>query len=345
MRRSSRALGTELWREIVERIDEGVIIFSDRGVVIYANDEAARLLNYSPRDVLELEKDDFVALCQLDRLEGAQFASAFLENQVPESPTRAYEVATTYTRLLISPFTLTLENGIVYVLILREITRWRSQLIADTLVSPEMQSPLEFALMYCRTLMSRLESGQAYPYELTDLARIIHSSVGRALELWQNLLQLHSTDPHYAHQWKLEPVALKEMIQRAIANLDDHAAHGFPHFELDFPEDLPAISASPEHLYAGLCALLAGMSERMTRQDSFSLIARHRRRYIQVDLTPNGSKNAVPQGYQFDILPLAVAEQVILRHGGRLWIGARVDQPSKLSFSLPVWSDNEYETH
>lgn len=343
MRRSSRALGTELWREIVERIDEGVIVFSDRGVVIYANDEAARLLSYSPRDVLELEKDDFISLCQLDRLEGAQFASAFLKNQVPDSPSRSYEVATTYTRLLISPFALTLENGIVYVLILREITRWRSELIANTLMSPELQSPLEFASIYCRTLMSRLESGEAYPFELTDLVRIIQSSVSRALGLWENLLQLHSTDPHHAHQWKLAPVSLKEAINQAIADLDDQSVHGFPQFELDLPDDLPVVAAAPDHLHAGLCALLTGMSERMTRQDSFSLMARHRRRYIQVDLTPNGSKNSVPHGYQFDVLPLAIAEQVILRHGGRLWIGARVDQPSSVSFSLPIWSDNDYE--
>src|SRR5687767_14569431 len=128
MRRSSRSLGTELWREMIERLDEGVIVFSDRGVVIYANDEAATLLGYTPRDVLELEKDDFISLCQLDRMDGASFANAFMGNQLPDSPDRVFEVATVHKRLSIRPFGLTLENGTVTVLLLREVSNWRSDL-------------------------------------------------------------------------------------------------------------------------------------------------------------------------------------------------------------------------
>src|SRR5215475_13173665 len=97
--RSTRTLGTELWREIVERLDEGVIVFNQRGVAIYANDEAARLLSYQRRDVLELERDDLVALCDQDRMDGARFAGMFISGRVPDGA-GPFEIVTTSRHLV-----------------------------------------------------------------------------------------------------------------------------------------------------------------------------------------------------------------------------------------------------
>mgnify|MGYP000211067963 CR=1 FL=1 len=71
--RPRRTLGTELWRELVENLDTGLVVFNDHGVVIYANDEAGRLLGYAPRDVLDLDRTDFAALVSPTRLDGAAF--------------------------------------------------------------------------------------------------------------------------------------------------------------------------------------------------------------------------------------------------------------------------------
>jgi hypothetical protein len=340
MRRSSRSLGTELWREMIERLDEGVIVFSDRGVVIYANDEAATLLGYTPRDVLELEKDDFISLCQLDRLDGAAFARAFAEGDLPGAPDRVFEVATVQKRLSIRPFNLTLENGMVTVLLLREVLNWRADLISETMMSPDMQGPLDSAAHYCNTLISRLEDGSAHPFELADLARIIQSSVTRAQGLWGNLSRLYNTNPTHFSQWDIRPLPLQEAFQEAISELKTHNSHGMPNLHLDMPDNLPPIAASSAQLHAGLCALLEGATARLMRQDRLAVIARHRRRYVQVDVTPEGTSAGGLHGYLFDSLPLAIAEQVILRHGGRVWIGARHDKPHTLSFSLPVWSED-----
>lgn len=337
MRRSSRSLGTELWREMIERLDEGVIVFSDRGVVIYANDEAAALLDYTPRDVLELEKEDFISLCQLDRLDGAAFARAFSEGVLPGAPERVFEVATVQKRLSIRPFNLTLENGMVTVLLLREVLNWRADLISETLMSPDMQGPLDSAAHYCNTLIARMEDGSAHPFELTDLARIIQSSVTRAQGLWGNLSRLYNTNPSHVSQWDIQPLPLQDALNKAISELK---SNNLPSLHLDMPSNLPPIAASSSHLHAGLCALLEGATGRLSRQNRLDVTARHRRRYVQVDVTPEGASTGGLHGYQFDSLPLAIAEQVILRHGGRVWIGARHDKPHTLSFSLPVWSED-----
>ncbi len=334
MGRSSREVGTELWRELIERLDEGVLIFSDRGIVIYANDSAARLLGYTPRDVLELDRDDLISLCQHDRLDEASFARALLTDSLPNTPGQRYEIATANNRLLVTPFRLEMEHGSVTVLLLREQQSWRAELINQTLVSSDMQGPLLFADTYCQMLLSRLESGKAYPFELLDLARIASESVERALALWETLAHLNSTDPAQEPDWVLGPASLAEVVDTALRAALQRHQHSFPVVDVKIPEDLPCIAASEQHLPHALSALLEGVAQRLTHHDHIRLVAHHQRRYVQIDLMVD--KAGLIHGYQLDTLPLAVAEQIILRHSGRIWIEAP-DQSGALSVSLPVW--------
>jgi hypothetical protein len=341
MRRASRSLTSELWRELIEKLDQGVIIFNDHGVVIYANDEAARLLGYTTRDVLELEKEDFLALCQIDRLEGAQFSIMLLEGQLPTAPERAYAVATVHKRLMLRPFNLNLDNDSVTVLLMREINHWREDLISEAVISPAMQTPLDSAVSYCQMLISRLDSNEAHPFELADLARIINSSVSRAMNLWADLAQLYHTDPVREGTWEVQAIPLRDALQNALKDLRSHSTSNLPKITFDLPDDLPPIAGAAAQLNIGLCALLQGTAARLTRSDQMVLNARQRRHYIQVDLQTDAPTGNVLHGYLFDAMPLAIAEQVILRHGGRLWLNPHPSRPSTLSFSLPVWANGD----
>jgi hypothetical protein len=337
MRRASRSLTSELWHELIEKLDQGVIIFNAHGVVIYANDEAARLLGYTTRDVLELEKEDFLALCQIDRLEGAQFSIILLEGQLPTAPDRAYAVATVHKRLMLRPFALNLDNDSVTVLLMREINHWREDLISEAVISPIMQTPLDSAVSYCQMLISRLDSNEAHAFELSDLARIINNSISRAVNLWANLAQLYHTDPARESAWDVQAIPLRDALQNALKDVRSHTSN-LPKITFDLPDDLPPIAGATVQLHTGLCALLHGTSARLTRSDQMMLNARQRRRYIQVDLQTTTPIGNVLHGYLFDAMPLAIAEQVILRHGGRIWINPHPSRPSTLSFSLPVWT-------
>lgn len=337
MRRASRSLTGELWRELIEKLDQGVIIFNDRGVVIYGNDEAARLLGYTARDLLELEKEDFLALCQIDRLEGAQFSIMLLEGELPTSPERSYAVATVHKRLMLRPFTLNLENDSITVLLMREIVHWREDLISEAVISPAMQTPLDSAASYCQMLISRLDSNEAHPFELADLARIINSSVSRAMHLWGDLAQLYHTDPVREGTWEPRAIALRDALQNAWKEVRSQGNQNLPKVTFDLPDDLPSIAGASSQLHIGLCALLQGTAARLTRSDQMTLNARQRRHYIQVDLQTSSPTANVLHGYLFDAMPLAIAEQVILRHGGRVWLNPHPSRPSTLSFSLPTW--------
>lgn len=335
--RSSRTLGTQLWREVVEKLDEGVIIFNQRGVVIYGNDEAARLLSYQPRDVLELDKEDFLSLCDLDRLDGAHFAQALGAEKPGEGGLRSYELVTTARRLTATPMPLPLEGGDVTVLFLRESTHWRSDLIARA-VAIEMQSPLTFTSTYSDMLMERLHSGGATPYEINDITRIMHESLRRAMAIWQMLSYLYTTDPNQPDSLFLSAaVNLSEALRTAMRDVTARPERPLPAIRVELPGDLPAVRAPADYIQPALYALLDTLAHRLPANSALIVSARNRERYVQVDFSSEAG-GKVLRTRLFDSFPLVVVEQIVQRSGGRLWIEKTGRNPTTLSLALPVWS-------
>jgi nitrogen-specific signal transduction histidine kinase len=335
--RSSRTLGTELWREIVERLDEGVIVFNQRGVAIYANDEAARLLNYQRRDVLELERDDLVALIDQDRMDGARFASVFIGGTIPEGGTGPFEVVTTSRHMILRPHALPLEHGEVLLLVMRELPAWRSDLIAAT-VATEMQGPLAVIEHYSDTLTDRIQDATAHPFELRDLARIIKESLGRAMRLWDWLVRLYATDPRQtARREETGPVNVGKVAKAAIAALVHVPGQTVADLRLDAPDGLPPVRGSLADLGVAFHILFEQSAARLPSDGYIQVTARSKDRYVQVDLKFEPPSCTIHSHF-FDRLPLAIAEQIIMQHGGRVWFSGGGQTPNRLSFSLPVIS-------
>jgi len=331
---SSQTLHTALWPVLIERLDEGVIVFDARGVAIYANREAARLLDYTPQEVLGLDREDIVALCQQGRLDAERFAQAFVKGSLPFTPEQHYSVVTATRRLTLTPFVLDNEERFT-VLLLRERETWQDELIAQTALD-EMNGPLTFALNYCQTLLNRLKEGWEHTFELQDLARIVRDSVSHALHLWEMFSRLRSSA---SAPLNVRPVVLPIAFQIALSELKGKAVQGLQGLHLDLPDDLPPVRASEQHLHAVLCAVLEAAAARLSYQGRTTISARRRQGYVQIDITPLAAGNAL-YGYHCDMLPLAIAEQGIIQHGGRIWLSVAPDRPPVCSFSLPIWSES-----
>ena len=321
-----------LWHQVIERLDTGVVIFNQKGVAIYANPEAGRLLEYPPRDVLGLDVRDFVSLCQPERLDAERFADALLKGEPGERPGVTFEVATSARRLRITPFRFHSPDEPVTVLLLREAECWQASLIAETAIS-EMHSPLSFALGYCEALLTRLKSGDAHSFELLDLARIIHEGVDRSLSLLHSFSRLREVAPHRAVEEEVEAIRFEGALKEARDEIArQHGAAPLP-VEFDLPPDLPPVLAAASHLHAALCALLDWAARSALPQERMILSAHDRRHYVQVMLE---RESGGFRGYELDSLPLAIAEQAILQMGGRVWIEAPPARPAALCFSLPA---------
>lgn len=330
---SPQTLHTVLWPVLIERLDEGVIVFDARGVAIYANREAARLLDYVPQDVLGLDREDITALCQPSRLDAERFAQAFVGGGLPSMPEQRYSVVTATRRLVLTPFVLN-EGERFTILLLREREAWQDELIAQTVLD-EMNGPLTFALSYCQTLLNRLKEGWGHTFELQDLARIVRDSVSRVLHLWGMFSRLRDST---SAPLNMRPVVLPIAFQIALSELKGKAVQGLQGLHIDLPDDLPPVRASEQHLHAVLCAVLEAATARLSYQGHMTISARRQQGYVQIDITPLAAGNAL-YGYHCDTLPLAIAEQGIIQHGGRIWFSTAPDQLPVCSFSLPVWAE------
>lgn len=337
--RTTRTLGTDLWRTVIEKLDEGVIVFNQRGVVIYSNDEAARLLDYKPRDVLELDKEDLLSLCDATRLDGDHFAAAFRLDDLGGNSGHTYQVVTSSKRLCVTPLQLDLVHGKVTVLLLREAVCWRSDMIAQALMT-EMRSPLAFTTDSATMLSERVKSGDAHPFELGDLARIILDSQEHTLGLWNMLSHLHRADPRQAAILETRQVQLHEPCQAVQHELAQRAGHRLSSLIWEVPTGLPAIRASASHLQAALYILIEQALACLSEGNNLTVKARDQRRYVQLDLAANAPGSRM-RSHLLDELPLAAAEQIIRQHGGRVWVQSKGGKPIVLSVALPLWQQDE----
>ncbi len=329
---SSTTVEPDLWPALIQSLDQGVLVLSSQGLVTYANEEAARLLQYSPGDLLGLDRHDLIALFQPERLDQARFASDLLAGRLGPRPDQTYAIVTFNRRIIATPFRPSL--GGVTVILLREDTGWPSALIAQTVMG-ELHSPLAFAIQYGEVLLKRLQDESVPIFELRDLARIVHDALRQTLRLWQSLSHLYSATIQQTSTLEMQAVAIPSAIRAAIRELEQHGLPHTPRLLIELPGDLPLVRASVSHLHVALLALLEGLLARMSPQDQMTVSATNRLRYVQLELTPSSA--GVLRSYLFDSLPLAVTEQVITRHGGRIWVEAEKGQRPVLYLSLPVW--------
>jgi two-component system, sporulation sensor kinase E len=328
-------LESGLWKTITDTLNSGLVVIDARGKVVYANDEAARLLGRSCEDVMALDMDDLIALWQPERLDGERLGTLMRNDLLGDRPEETFQVATFDRRLLVSAFRLEAGGGALTIVQMREDVHWRSDLITRT-VMEEMNSPIVFAAEYSETLLRRIEDGDAYATELSQITRIILNSIARARTIWDALRRLYDTDARAVAPPNMAPVSLSNAIRDAVKEIEGQALRSMPTLQLFLPGDLPNVRASARHLHAALCSLLAEAMSRLSDKETMTIAASDKEGYVRVDLTL-GASGGLVRNYLFDGMPLAIVEQVIVQHGGRIWIDSKPGQPIMFSFSLPTW--------
>lgn len=330
-------LDQEQWRVLVDRLNTGIVVFDSSRQITYANEEASRLMNYPPADLIGLTINDWFSLFKPGRLDEPSFLRTF-QSQLLSSQT--FRLTTGDRHLYLTPLDTAHPLDGYTIFTITESQFWRSDLISD-FVTEELHSPLAFASSYCETLMSRLDEDWSQAFELQDLTRIIRDSVNQALGMWLTLSRLKHTNPDQPGRmkWDFRPLSFSAAVRAARREVDDRGVTGITALEFKYPSKLPMIRASEAQLHAALSALIENLAGRMVKSKSTMLIkTQNKESYIQVDLIPS-SKESSLRGYFFDEVPLVITEQIILQHGGRLWLETHEDARQICSFTLPIWND------
>jgi nitrogen-specific signal transduction histidine kinase len=335
---SSNAPFQSIWRLVINHLDQGILIFNQWGTVIYANPEAERLLGYDTHDLLELEKEDFIALCNTERLDGARFASVFLSDTLEGYNGQVFDLATVTRRLRATPMLLDMDDSEVLVLILKDAASWRADLITQTAMH-EIDSPMRFASHYSRMLVERLKDPGSTPYELNDLARIISESLDRALREFLILESLYATEPRLVRQPVETAVDISHVIWEALRDIANGAFNHNPAWKLEFFNGLPPVRASEAHLTWAFMILFQELNKLIPPGTPCPITAQNHDKYIQIEIRPEGQLKPIPY-YLFDSLPLVAVEQTFLMHQGRIRVEGGNKRPLVIIMTLPVWQKN-----
>ena len=325
-------LPDDLWRSLIDDLDAGVLILDADRVVVYANAAAADLLDYPARDVLGLDGEDFLALCQPMRLDFERLQAELTGNLLPAS--QVYAVMTARRRISVRVLPVPVKRGVEIALILRPLSHWRAELITRHTLN-ELHRPLAYASDYADSLLQYLEPRYIEDSELRDMVRVSHASLRQVMDVWEALRRLDLTGAWALPASAFGSIRLEDALSAARQELVSQTGVEFPVLEIDQPDQLPAIRGAPQLLHVGLCALLEGAAARLRKRTEISVKVGHYHSYVEVAVAA-GMLGSVLHPYLFDELPFAIVEQAVLQHGGRIWFDNDSSAPA-CCFSLPVW--------
>lgn len=325
-----------LWRLLAEGIESGLIVFDHESDVVFANRAAGDLLEYDAGELLVLDLEDVIALFQAKRLEVERLTTVLRQDLLGPRATNAYRVATQVHRLVVTPFGVDLMEGRYRVILIERDANWREELIATSVIQ-DMRSPITYALTYSEALLRRLmNKGQTD--ELIEFTRLIRSGAETVLDEWQDFFVLYNTEARRRERLADSPrVALQEVLFEALSVIRQNNGSSLPSIGVMLPPDLPNIRAEPQYLHVALVMLLLEITERMSSGDSATISALRRADGVVVEIAMNSSKfQGVIRPDVFDVMPMAIIEQLIIMQGGRLWVETREDGTTLCSFLLPM---------
>lgn len=227
---------------------------------------------------------------------------------------------------------------------LQEMDRMKSEFI--NIAAHELRTPLSIIMGYSMMLRDELMAGQK-----EQAAAIVDSALQltRLVDQMTNLRYLEAGEVSLVPRRLLLQEVMPEVVERCR-----HLAQGKRQEILCIvPEELPAVSADREKVELILSNLLSNATKFTAEGDRIRVWAETLTEEILIVVEDTG--RGIPAGewekifepfYQVEDslrrehggmgLGLPIARELVLLHGGRIWVESEVGQGSKFSFTLPL---------
>ncbi len=229
-------------------------------------------------------------------------------------------------------------------------------------VSHELRTPLTSVVGFAKLIKKRLTEVmlpalagadakvERASRQVSENVDIIVAEGERLTTLINDVLDLAKIESGKV-EWHMQPVAVGEIITRAIAATTSlSGAKGLGvHTEID---ELPTVVGDPDRLIQVVINLLSN-AIKFTATGSITCRAHRVDGAIQVSVTDTGSGIALedqPKIFEQFVqvgdtltgkptgtgLGLPICKQIIEHHGGRIWVESAIGRGSSFAFTLPI---------
>jgi two-component system phosphate regulon sensor histidine kinase PhoR len=228
--------------------------------------------------------------------------------------------------------------------------RFRKELVAN--VSHELRTPLSIVHGYVETLLDGALDDRP---TAERFLRVMHRHGERLNLLIDDLLTLSRIESGAA-ELHLEPVDLREAVDKVLARLDPDISGSGARVEVDFPAGLPRVPADPHRIDQLLFNLLDNALKFGPANGARVWVtATIEPNSVTVSVTDNGPGiPAADQPHLFERfyrvqkdrnrdaggtgLGLSIVKQIVVAHGGRVGIESTPGHGATFRFTLPVSS-------
>jgi len=256
-------------------------------------------------------------------------------------------------RVQVTPLRDTGVDGGGMVALLRDFTgkkkleEMRSEFVAN--VSHELRTPLTSIKGFTETL---LEGALEDPVTARHFLNIINVESERLTRLIDELLNLSKIEDHKATpEW--QPVAINELIERAVTIFQPRATEKSLSIEVNLPENLPLVQGDPDMLRQVLINLIDNAVSYTQEGGMIRVSAEAGENKVKVAVQDNGI--GIPEDsisrvferfYRVDKarsreqggtgLGLSIVKHIIDVHHGSVQVNSKVGEGSTFTFVLPV---------
>ncbi len=211
----------------------------------------------------------------------------------------------------------------------------------------DLRNPLSVTLSSLKMLADDLGEGDDFQREIIDMG--VHG-LNRMQDLIDSLLNLEHIQSGVGMQCK--PVDVRELIERAVVDIQHNLQQANQRLHLDIPRELPTLLGDMHWLHRALLNLLGNANKYTPSGGEITLRAYVQDDDLYLEVQDNGP--GIPPEAQTRLferfyrvpgndsqtkgsgLGLAIVRTVVEQHGGRVFVQSRVGQGSIFGMIFPL---------